>query len=363
MNATIRAGWLAGLLSLAAPYTSGQSLNIYNWSDYIGDKTVARFQQETGITVKYDVYDSNDTLQAKLLAGRTGYDIVVPSANFMARQIQAGIYQPLDKAKLPNLVNLDKNIMRLVADADPGQKYSVPWAWITIGLGVNVERTRSALGTESRIDSWDLLFNPASLSKLKSCGVSILDEPTDVVPAVLHYLHKDPNSTSPADYQEAFRVLKKIRPYITQFNSSGYINDLANGDVCVAMGYSGDVNIARHRAMEARRPYRIDYIIPASGAPAGFDMMVVPKDAPNPAAAMAWINFILRPQINSEITNKVYYPTANLAARQFVKPELANNPAIYPPDSVIKTLFLLKPLPSDILRLEHRLWSELKTGR
>jgi len=338
-------------------------LSVYNWSDYIGDQTIAQFEKETGIKVKYDVYDSNDTLQAKMLTGKAGYDVVVPSSNFMARQIDAGIYLPLDKSKLPNLANLNPTLMKMVAGADPGNKYGVPWAWVINGMGVNVTKVKAALGNDAPIDSWGLLFDTRNLAKLKGCGVSLLDEPSDVLPIVLHYLHKDPNSKNPADYQVAFELLKKIRPYVTQFNSSGYINDLANGDICLAVGYSGDVNIARHRAAEAHKTDRISFVVPKSGAPIGFDMMVIPKDAPNPEAALRWINYIESPQVNAEITNKVFYPTANVQAKQYVKAELANDSTIYPSEAVMKTLFLLQPLPFDIKRLENRLWTQMKTGR
>lgn len=352
------------LLSFSgAALASGQTLNVYNWSDYISDQTVPRFEKATGIKVKYDVYDSNDTLQAKMLSGRAGYDIVVPSSNFMARQIEAGLYQKLDKSKLPNLANLDKNLLKKLEGADPGNKYGIPWAWTTIGLGLNVTKVKAVLGNDAPLDSWELLFEPKNLAKLKSCGVSVLDEPSDVMPAALHYLHKDPNSKTPADYQAALELLKGIRPYITQFNSSGYINDLANGDICLVLGYSGDVNIAKRRAMEAHKSFKLNYVIPKSGAAIGFDMMVIPKDAPNPEAAIQWINFIQNPEVNAEITNKVFYPTANLAAKKFVKPEIANDPTVYPPESVMKTLFLLQPLPAEIKRLENRLWTQLKTGR
>ncbi|WP_179404256.1 polyamine ABC transporter substrate-binding protein [Burkholderia guangdongensis] len=363
MQNTLRTTLICCLLGAGCvAANAGEVLNVYNWSDYIGDDTIARFEAATGIKVKYDNYDSNDTLQTKLLAGSTGYDVVVPSANFMARQIQAGIFQKLDKSKLPNLANLDPAIMAMVQSTDPGTQYGIPWAWVTIGLGVNVDKVKAALGNDAPLDDWSLLLDPKNAAKLKSCGVSVLDEPTDVLPEVLHYLHKDPASKNPADYQAAFDVLKQIRPYIAQFNSSGYINDLANGDICIALGYSGDVNIAKHRTLDAHKSYKIDYVIPKSGAPVGFDIMGIPKDAPDPAAALAWINFIENPEINAGITNKVYYPTANLAARQYVKPELRNDPTIYPPASVMKTLFPLQPMPADILRLEHRLWSQLKSG-
>jgi len=348
--------------SSAGALAADQVLNVYNWSDYIADQTIPRFEKEQSIKVKYDVYDSDDTLQAKMLTGHAGYDIVVPTSNFMAKQIEAGIYQRLDKAKIPNLANLDQSLMSKVAGADPGNKYGVPWAFGTTGLGYNLTKVHAALGNDAPLNSWDVLFDPKYVSKLKSCGVSVLDQPSDVFAATLHYLHKDPNSKSAADYQEAFQALKKIRPYITQFNSSGYINDIANGDVCFAMGWSGDINIAKHRAMEAKRSYKIAYMIPKSGAPIWFDMMTIPKDAAHVDAATKWINYIEDPKVNAEITNKVFYPTANAAAKKYVKPEIANDPTIYPPESIQKNLFLLKPLPAEILRLENRLWTQLKTG-
>lgn len=344
--------------ALGAP----QTLRVYNWSDYISDQTIPQFEKATGIKVKYDVYDSNDTLQAKLLAGKIGYDIVVPSSNFMAKQIQAGLFQKLDKSKIPNLANLDPNLLKLLEPADPGNQYGIPWAWITTGIGINVNKVKAALGNDAPLDSWELFFNPKYLSKLKSCGVSVLDAPSDVMPPALHYLGKDPNSKNPADYQAAAAMLKKIRPYITQFNSSGYINDLANGDVCIVLGWSGDIHNARRRAEEAKKPYKISYILPKSGAAIGFDMMVIPKGAPNPSAATQWVNFIQKPEVNAEITNKVFYATANLAAKKYVKPEIANDPTIYPPPSVVKNLFVQQPLPAEIMRLENRLWTQLKTG-
>src|SRR5579863_8145658 len=279
-------------LSVTPALAADTELNVYNWSDYIAKDTIPNFEKQDGIHVKYDNYDSDDTLQAKLLAGSSGYDIVVPTSNYMAKQIQAGVYQKLDKSKLPNLANLDPTLMKMISDADPGNQYGVPWAYGTDGIGYNVEAVKKALGDNAPVDSWALVFDPANLSKLKGCGVSFLDQPADVFAAVLQYMHKDPNSTNPADYQAAFEVLKQIRPYITQFNSSGYINDLANNDVCLALGYSGDVNIAKHRALEAHKSYAISYVIPKSGAPVGFDMMAIPKDASNPDAALAWINFI-----------------------------------------------------------------------
>ncbi|CAM2138115.1 MAG: polyamine ABC transporter substrate-binding protein [Paraburkholderia tropica] len=338
------------------------TLNVYNWSDYIAKDTIPNFEKQTGIHVKYDNYDSDDTLQAKLLAGSSGYDIVVPTSNYMAKQIQAGVYQKLDKSKLPNLSNLDPVLMHMIADADPGNQYGVPWAYGTDGIGYNQEAVEKALGTSAPVDSWSLIFDPANLSKLKGCGVSFLDQAADVFAATLQYMGKNPNSTNPADYQAAFETLKKVRPYITQFNSSGYINDLVNNDICVAFAWSGDVGIAHRRAEEAKRSYHIKFGNPKEGGLLWFDVMVIPKDAPHPEAALKWINYIQDPKVNAAITNEVFYPTANKAARQFVTPSVAQDPTVYPGDEVLKKMTLMKPMPAEILRLENRLWSQLKTG-
>ena len=338
-------------------------LNVYNWSDYIAKDTIPNFQKETGTRVKYDNYDSDDTLQAKLLAGSSGYDIVVPSSNYMAKQIQAGVYQKLDKSQIPNLKNLNPTLMKMIADTDPGNQYGVPWAYGIDGIAYNEQAVKKALGDNAPVDSWALVLDPQYLSKLKGCGVSFLDQPADVFAATLQYLHKDPNSTNPADYQAAFEVLKKVRPYITQFNSSGYINDLANNDVCVAVAYSGDVGIARRRAQEAKQSYTIRFSNVKEGGVLWFDMMAVPKDAPHPEAAMKWINYIEDPKVNAQITNEVFYPTANEAAHQYVTPAVAQDASVYPSEDVLKKMTLLKSLPVEILRLENRLWSQLKTGR
>jgi putrescine transport system substrate-binding protein len=353
----------AGTSSVASPPAqAADELNVYNWSDYIAPDTIPNFQKQTGIHVKYDNYDSDDTLQAKLLAGSSGYDIVVPTSNYMAKQIQAGVYQKLDKSKLPNLTNLDPVLMKMIADADPGNQYGVPWAFGTDGIGYNVQAVKKALGDNAPVDSWALVFDPANMSKLKGCGVSFLDQAVDVFAATLQYMGKNPNSTSPADYQAAFEVLKKVRPYITQFNSSGYINDLANNDVCVALGWSCDVGIAHGRSSEAKRLYEIKFVNPKEGGLLWFDVMVIPKDAPHAEAALKWINYIEDPKVNAAITNTVFYPTANKAAHAFVTPAVAQDPTVYPPEDVLKKMTLMKPMPADILRLENRLWAQLKTG-
>lgn len=358
-------GLLASCAALAAGTGSavGATLNVYNWSDYIAKDTVPNFEKQTGITVRYDVYDSDDTLQAKLLTGNSGYDVVAPTSNYAGRQIAAGLFEPLDKSKLPNLKYLDPQLMALVAGADPGNRYTVPWAFGTTGLGFNVERAQQALGPKVALDSWDVLFKPENLAKLKQCGVSMLDAPDQGFAAALHYLGRDPASTHPADYQAAYALLKSIRPYITQFSSSGYINDLVGGDICFTYGWSGDITIAKHRAAEAKKPFSIRYVIPKGGAPIWFDVMAIPKGAKNKAQALQWINYIETPQVHAAITNAVYYPSANLEARKYVDKAVANDPGVYPPPEVIKTLFLLKPMPPEIARLMTRLWTQFKTGR
>ena len=349
-------------VSASAVMAAAPVLNVYNWSDYIAKSTVPGFEKLTGAKVRYDVYDSNDTLQAKMLTGSSGYDVVAPTSNYMAKQIEAGIYQKLDKTKVPNLKYLDPALMAQVAKADPANAHGVPWAWFTDGLGYNVNKVQSILGKDAPLDNWEMLFNPKYLSRLKGCGVSVVDQANEVFAVALFYMGKNPNSHNPSDIQAAFQLLKKIRPYITQFNSSGYINDLVNGNICMAFGWSGDINIAKRRAQEANKPYKIQYFIPKGGAPVMFDVMVIPKDAPDPALATRWINYIQDPKVNAAITNAVFYPTANMAARKYVNPEIANDPTIYPPASVVKTLFLLQPIPPETLRLMNRLWTQLKTG-
>jgi putrescine transport system substrate-binding protein len=350
------------MLSTAPALAADDELNVYNWSDYIAKDTIPNFEKQTGIYVKYDSYDSDDTLQAKLLSGTSGYDIVVPSSAYMARQIEAGVYQKLDKSKLPNLVNLDPLLMKMITDADPGNQYGVPWAWGSDGVAYNVQAIQKALGADAPVNSWSLVFDPANLSRLKGCGVSFLDSASDMFPAVLQYMHKDPNSTNPADYQAAFEVLKKVRPYISQFNSSGYINDLANNDVCVAVAYSGDAGIARRRATEAKRSYELKFSNPTEGGLLWFDVMAIPKDAPHPEAALKWINYIEDPKTSAAITNEVFYPTANRAANPLVMPAIVQDASTYPPEEALKKMTVMRPQPAAIMRLQNRLWAQLKTG-
>src|ERR1700738_2083854 len=315
---------------IAAVPAAGEEprINVYNWSDYIAPDTIPKFEAEDGIKVTYDVYDGNEVLEAKLLSGRSGYDIVVPSASpFMARQIPAKVYRVLDKARLPNWRDLDPHILGLVAAADPGNMYGVPYLWSDTGIGYNEAQLRAALGEGAPVDSLALIFDPAIASKLASCGLSLLDTPQEVFPAALAYLGLDPKSRDLGDLDKAFAALEKIRPYIRKFHSSQYINDLANGDLCVALGYSGDVVQARDRAREAGNEVHIGFRIPKERVQMAVDMMGVPADAPHPDNALRFIDYILRPVVIAEITNTIAYPNPNLPATALVKRAIRDDPA------------------------------------
>lgn len=338
-------------------------LNVYNWSDYIAEDTVAKFTKETGIKVTYDVFDSNEVLETKLVTGNTGYDVVVPSLTFLARQVQAGVFMPLDKSKLTNLGNLDPDIQASIAKLDVGNTHSVNYLWGTTGIGYNVAKIKEIFGPDFKVDSWDFVLNPENLAKLKQCGVYFLDTPSEIIPPVLNFLGEDPNSFDPKVIAKAEARLKELRPFITQFHSSEYINALANGDACVAIGWSGDILQAAARAEEANKGVEINYVIPKEGAPMWFDMMAIPKDAKHPDNAHKFINFILRPEIAAEISNYVAYASANKAALGQIDAELKANPGVYPTDEAKKGLFSLAVLPPDVDRLFNRIWTGLKTGQ
>lgn len=349
--------------SLSAAWAQEKVVNVYNWAEYTAEDTIPGFEKATGIKVRYDTYDTNDILQAKLLTGNSGYDVVVPSTHYAARQIEAGLLQKLDKSKLPNWEHLDSAIMEVVAQVDPGNEYLIPWGFGTNGLGYNVTKVKEIFGENVDLGNWDMLFKPENAEKLKQCGISILDEAAQVFPAVLHYIGKNPNSENEADYREALAVLKKIRPYIRQFSSSGYIDELASGDLCMVYGFNGDVLIAADRAKEAKKPFVVDYYIPKGGAPVWFDTMAIPKDAKNLEAAHAFINYIETPEVHAAITNEMFYPNANKTARNHVKQDIANNKMLYPDEDVAKTLFVIKPQSLKVSRLQTRLWAELKSGK
>jgi putrescine transport system substrate-binding protein len=354
----------AAMLTAGAANAEEPQLNVYNWSDYVAPDTIPKFVDETGIRVTYDVYDSNEVLEAKLLSGRSGYDVVVPSASpFMARQIAAGVYRVLDRAKLPNWRNLDPRILEMVAASDPGNARGVPYLWSFTGIGVNETQLHAALGEPAPGDSLALIFDPAAASKLSSCGISLLDTPQEVFPAALAYLGLDPTSRDLGDLDKALAALEKIRPYIRKFHSSQYINDLANGDLCVAFGYSGDVVQARDRAREAGNGVHIGFRIPKERVQMAIDMLGVPADAPHPENALRFIDYLLRPAVIAEVTDAVAYPNPNLAATALVKPEIRGDPAVYSPEAVRDRFYVDLPASPDYERARTRAWTRLKSGR
>ncbi len=337
-------------------------LNVYNWSDYIAEDTIANFEERTGITVNYDVFDSNEVVEAKLLAGNTGYDIVVPTASFLERQIKAGVFQKLDREKLSNWGNLDEDIMARVAKHDPGNQYSAVYMWGTTGIGYNEGKVAEVL-PDAPVDSWQALFDPEVISKLSECGVTLLDAPTEVVSAVLAYLGRDPNSEAAEDLAAAEEVLMSIRPHIRYIHSSQQINDLANGEICVAMGWSGDMMIAADRASEAESGIEIAYSIPKEGTVIWFDMLAVPSDAPHPNNAHLFINYLLEPEVIAAVSNYVFYANPNAASVEFVEAEILEDPGIYPPPEVKAKLYPDLAHSAEYTRNLTRTWTRFKTGQ
>jgi putrescine transport system substrate-binding protein len=354
-----------GALMAASPALAQEEpvLNVYNWSDYIAEDTIANFEAQTGIKVNYDVYDTNEIVDAKLLAGSSGYDIVVPSGNFLERQIQAGLILELDKSKLPNLGNLDPAVMATAAGQDPDNAHGVPYMINTIGYGYNVAKVTELLGAEAPVDSWDLIFKPENAEKLAACGISLLDSPSEVVGIALNYLGLDPNSESEEDLAKAEALLTSIKPYIRYFSSSQYIDDLGNGETCVALGYSGDIFIAADAAAAANAGVEVQYVIPKEGAATLFDFLAIPVDAPHPDNAHKFINYILEPQVVADITNYVFYANPNLAATEFVSEEVKSNPGIYPPAETIAQAFVMKAHTPEYEEVLTRTWTRIKTGQ
>lgn len=339
-------------------------LNVYNWSDYIADEVLEQFQAQTGIKVVYDVYDSNEVLEAKLLAGHSGYDLVFPTARpFALRHIKAGIYRPLDKERLANYGNLDPVIMQGLADVDPGNAHVVPYMWGTTSIGYNAAKVAERLGADAPTDTWALIFDPQTAERLADCGISLLDDPTEVFSAALVYLGRDPNSTDKADLDAATELLQKVRPYIRYFHSSQYINDLANGDLCVAHGYSGDILQARDRAVEANNNVEVVLTIPREGAVLFVDVMAIPADAPHPENAHRMIDFLMDPQVIATITNYVGYANAIPASRPLLDEEVRNNPGIFPPEEVLARLVAPAELDPGAQRARTRAWTRVKAGR
>lgn len=339
------------------------ALHIYNWSDYIAPDTISKFEKQTGIKVVYDVFDNNEIVEAKLIAGNSGYDIVVPSNAFLAKQIKAGLYQPLDRSKLPNWKNLNPTLMKVLEVNDPENKYAIPYMWGTIGIAYNVDKVKAVLGDNAPVDSWDLVFNVENMEKLKSCGVAFLDSPTEMLPAAMKYLGEDPTATDTKNIKDAQALFLKIRPYVAYFHSSKNILDLANGNICVSVGYSGDLQQSKTRAEEAKNGVHIKYNIPKEGAASFFDMMAIPKDAPNPDAAHQFINFIMQPEIAAEITNYIRFPNANSAATSLVDKDITSDPGIYPTEEIMEKIYTFPLLPLKTQRTMVNSWTKVKTSK
>jgi putrescine transport system substrate-binding protein len=358
LAAAITALALSGGLALAQE----KVVNVYNWNDYIDPKVLEDFTKETGIKVIYDTYDTNEIVETKMLAGKSGYDIVVPSAPFLQRMVAAGVFQPLDLSKLPNHKNLWPEIMERLKTYDPGNRHAVPYLWGTVGLGVNVAKAKERLGGTIP-PSWDLLLDPKVSSKLKDCGIHVLDGPEDVLPNVLRALKLDPNSKRPEDLTKAGDAMFRIRENVRKFHSSEYINALAGGDICMALGFSGDILQARKRAKEAGNGVEIDYIIPREGAQMWFDSMAIPKDAPNAGNAYALIDYLLRPDVAAANSNLVEYANANVPSKPLIKPEVRDNPSVYPTPEVMARLFTNTAFDERLQRTVTRIWTRVKTGR
>ena len=341
---------------------AGPAVHVYNWADYIGETTNEDFTKATSIAVVYDVFDSNETLEGKLLAGTSGYDVVVPSNHFLEKQIKAGAFQKLDKSLLPNLVNLDPDLMKKLEANDPGNEFSVPYLWGTTGIAYNPAKVKAALGVD-KIDSWAIIFEPENMQKLSSCGVSFMDSGDEMVPLMLEYLGLDPNTKNPADYKKAEDKFLAIRPYVTYFHSSKYIADLANGEICVAASFSGDALQAAARAEEAGNGVEVSYVVPKEGSNLWFDMMAIPADAPDAKAAHAYINFLLEPEVIASVSDYVGYANPNPKSELLMDPAVVGNPVAYPPASVREVLFVSELLPNKIQRQMTRSWSKIKAGK
>jgi putrescine transport system substrate-binding protein len=352
------------LAGLAAPARAQERVvNVFNWNDYIDPYMVQRFTRETGIRVRYDVFDALETLEARMSAGRSGYDIVVPTSEpTFSRLARAGAFRPLDRALIPNLANLDPALQRQVATSDPDNRFGALYLWGTIGLGVNADRIR-ALAPDAQMDSLALLMEPANARRIARCGITMMDSATDVIPTILRYLGKDPNSTSADDLREVERALMAIRPYIRTFSTGGAIEALASGQACLAFAYSGDVIQAASRAREANRGVAVGYVAPKEGAQLWFDLMAIPADAPNPDAAHAFINFLLQPDVMANITNHTGYPNGIPASRPLVAAEVAANPAVFPGDELRARFFTIGPVPQAAERARSRVWARFKAGR
>jgi putrescine transport system substrate-binding protein len=350
------------LLLVSSISQAADAVRIYNWSDYVAPDTLKEFEQSTGIKNHYDVYDSNEALDAKLMAGRSGYDVVFPSNHYMARQIQGGALKKLDKSRLPNWNNLNPTLLKALEVNDPGNQYGFPYLWGSTGIGYNIDKVRQVLGDDVALDSWDIIFKPENLAKLSQCGVAILDNGPELLPITLHYLGLPHHSKNLDDYKKAEALLLEVRKNVRYFHSSKYVGDLANGDICVAVGFSGDILQASNRAAEAKNGIHIDYVIPKEGTPIWFDMVTMPADSNNDDSAYAFMNYLLEPQVMAKISNYVQYANAIPAADKLVDPQVRNDVRIYPPESAMGNLYALEAMPLNIDRVRTRIWSKVKSG-
>ncbi|MFD1745967.1 polyamine ABC transporter substrate-binding protein [Rhizobium helianthi] len=358
-----------GILALAtAAFASttvlaqDREVRVYNWSDYIDPAVIDDFTKETGIKVVYDVFDDNSLLETKLLAGGSGYDVVVPTGPFLQRQIKAGVYRELDKSKLTNLGNMWPEIMQRLAKYDKDNAHAVNYMWGTTGIGYNVEKVKAVLG-DVPIDSWDIIFKPENAEKLKACGLNVLDAPDETFAVALNYLKKNPDSKDAADLRAAGEVYNKIRPYATSINSAAYINDLANGDICITIGWSGDILQAKSRAEEAKNGVNINYVIPKEGTYMWFDNLAIPADAKNVEEAHEFINYLMRPEVIAKASNYVQYANGNLASQKFIDKEILDNPSVYPTKEVLDRLFTISPYEGKSQREATSIWTKFKNGR
>lgn len=354
---------LGSVFALQAGLAHANSINVFNWSDYIAPDTVEKFTAATGITVNYDVFDSNETLEARMLAGSSGFDIVVPTSDYMQRQIMAGVYQPLNRDLLPNLENMDADLMALAAAFDPGNEHSVIYLWGTTGIGYNTEAVAARLGADYEVDSWSLMFDPEKAALFEDCGIAWLDTEKEIIPVAMRYLGLDPTSTSEDDFNAAVELIMGVRPYVRYFHSSQYISDLANGEICLAIGWSGDVLQAADRASETNQSFEVGYAIPDEGAHLWFDMLVIPADAPNPEGAHAFINFLMDAQVAADITNYVMFPNANAASTPLIDEAVLNDPTIYPTAEAKAGFWTLQPYDNRTERVSTRLWTRVRTGQ
>ena len=361
MKRTLLAALICGLAATAG-VAQERVLNVYNWSDYIDPTVLDEFTRETGIRVVYDTYDSNETLETKLLAGKTGYDIVVPSATFLQRQIQIGVYQKLDKAKIPNFKNLAPDIMGRLAVYDPGNQYAVNYMWFTTGVAYNVQKAKVRFG-DKPLDSWDVVYKPENLKKFSDCGVYMLDSPEDVLTTSLRFLGANPDSKNPADIRKAADALIRVKPFVKKFHSSEYINALANGDICLAIGWAGDSFQARARARDAHNGVDIDYAIPKEGTLISLDNLAIPKDAAHVGEAYALIDFLLRPEIAARNSNVTNFANGVAASKPMISAEIVNNKSVYPDDAVMKKLFTVTANDQATQKIVTREWTRVKTGK